>query len=151
MSAELEPVGQEVEVWNPTTGELVPASDVEGVAAALVALRDFKRRVLDAIHVAEGVVIEESRRLGTKTLRLGGTTAKVSGGPETQWDVELLRSGLEEAGCPPERMADLIRTNVEYKVSAAVAKQLAAANPEYAAAVEAAKTTIDKPFRVSAA
>ena len=43
----------------------------------------------------------------------------------------------------------MVKTTIEYKVDAAVAKQLAAVNEDYRRVIEAAQTKIDKPWYVS--
>ena len=96
------------------------------------------------------VLVEESRRLGTKTLHLAQGTAIVSGGPasELAWDVgELVR--LLALGLPAGRYEELVETIVTYKVNAAAAKQLEAANPEYANVISKARSRVDKSWRVS--
>jgi hypothetical protein len=95
------------------------------------------------------VLIEESRRVGAKTLRYGNVEAVVSGGSEVVWDIGRLFEGLRAAGCPDERLEVLVTATVEYKVNQAVAKQLAAANPDYAAAIEAARDRQPAPTRVT--
>jgi hypothetical protein len=136
------------EIWNPKTGELVPVTDTDGVAQAVQALREYNQRIRDAIADATTVLVEESRRQGKKTLHLMNTTVEIRGGAETVWDVEALRENLESAGCPPERIEEVIKTEVTYKVDARIAKQLAAANEDYAIAVELARSSAEKPFYV---
>lgn len=137
------------EVWNPKTGELVPVTNTDGVAEAVAALREFNQRVRDAIADATTVLVNESRRRGAKTLHLANTTVEIRGGTETVWDVGVLRAALEMADCPQARIEEVIKTEVTYKVDARIAKQLAAANEDYAAAVELARTTVEKPHYVS--
>ncbi len=136
----------EVTILDPSTGELVPASDVPGVAAALANLREYAGRVREAIRAAEDVMIAESERQGTKTMRFGRTAVEVYGGSELQWDVEVLGE-LEEAGLPEERMNELVKTTFEHKVDSRIAKQLEASNPVYAEIIERARTRIPKPRR----
>lgn len=144
------PAAVEGERWllNPASGETLPATP-ENAAAVLAVLRDLRYRLSDAIRACESVLADESARQGTKTLHVGGFTASVSGGSELVWDIEALRVGLAKAGCPEERIDALIVATTEYKVNQSVARQLAAANPQYAAAVEAAKGRVEKPVRVS--
>lgn len=133
---------------NPSTGELIVATP-ENAAGLIPALRDLKRRIDETIRACSQLLVEASVEQGTKTLRYGKVTAKITGGPEVQWDVEFLREALTEAGCPEARIRDLIVEEISYKVKANVAKQLAGANPRYAEIVEAAKTMTDKPHTVS--
>ncbi len=136
------------EIWNPATGELVPASDINGVAEAVKALRDFSQKIRDAVADATVVLVEESKRQGTKTLPLANVTAVISGGDETVFDIETLRTDLETLGCPQERLEALIKTEITYKVDRRVAKQLSAANEDYAEAIEASQSVVPKPFYV---
>lgn len=129
------------------TGELLPATP-ENAADLMVAARDLRTRLNALIKDCTDVLVEESRRQGTKTLKLEGATATVAGGSETAWDLEVLAQ-LLAVGLPDERYEELIKTTVTYTVDARVAKQLAAANPNYKRIIDAAKTTIEKPWRVS--
>ncbi len=135
-------------VLNPVTGELITASDVNGVAEAVKGLRALNAQIRDAIADATVILVEESRRQGTKTLALQDVTVEIRGGTETVWDIDNLTLGLEAAGLPQDRLPDLIKTEVTYKVDARVAKQLAGANEDYAAVLESAKTTVEKPYYV---
>ncbi len=135
-------------VLNPVTGELIPADDVNGVAEAVKGLRALGAQIKDAIHDATVILVEESRRQGTKTLALQDVTVEIRGGTETVWDIYTLRLQLEQLGIPQERLDALINTEVTYKVNARVAKQLAGANEDYAAVLESAKTTVEKPYYV---
>ncbi len=136
------------EIWNPVTGELVPADDINGVAEAVKALRELRQKVSDAVADATVLLVEESRRRGTKTVALENVTAVISGGDETVFDIETLRSDLEALGCPQDRLEALIKTEVTYKVDKRVVKQLAAANEDYAEAIESATSVVPKPFYV---
>ncbi len=135
-------------VLNPVTGELIPAEDVNGVAEAVKGLRQLNAQIRDAIADATVILVEESRRQGTKTLVLQDVTVEIRGGTDTVWDVGLLDSELNRLRCPLGRIAELIKTEVTYKVDARVAKQLAGANEDYAAVLESAKTTVEKPYYV---
>lgn len=141
-------VSAPVELLNPTSGELLAATP-ENAAAMLADLRELRGKIAEAVKACEAVLVEESTRVGTKTLRFGATQAVVSGGSETVWDVEALRKSLTRAGCPEERIGELIVETVEYRVNQSVARQLSGANPKYKRAIERARTTIVKPMRVS--
>ena len=104
--------------------------------------------MLDVVKDCEAVLLDESRRQGTKTLHLPAGTATISGGTELVWDFDTLEQ-LREIGLPEQRYRELVVETVSYKVDARVAKQLAAANPEYARIIEAAQSTVEKSWRVS--
>lgn len=136
-----------VDLVDPRSGELFPATP-ENAAMLLERLRTLRGQLMEQIKECERVLVDESVRIGSKTLRVGGFVAEVTGGAETVWDVEALRVGLRRAGCPEERINEAITETVEYKVNNSVARQLASANPKYAKAIEAAKARTPKPVRV---
>lgn len=131
----------------PVTGEVLNLNVPADVARALAFVRSARAQLNDARKVLEDVLLEESKRMGTKTLRFGDTTATVAGGPETNYHIDVLLE-LTEAGLPEERWAELVTTKVDYKVNASVAKQLAASNEVYAEIIDRARFTVDKPRRV---
>jgi hypothetical protein len=134
----------------PTTGELVDLRVAGEVARALDEVREGIRRLGELRSLLETVLRLEARRQGTKTLHLaGGLVATVSGGERVEWDIERLAEGLRGAGLPEDRLAQLVVETVEYKVDQRVARQLAAGNPAYAAAIDAARSTAPAPWRVS--
>ncbi len=135
-------------VLNPVTGELIPADDTNGVAEAVKGLRALNAQIRDAIADATVILVAESKRQGTKTLALQDVTVEIRGGTETVWDIEAIQHAMDALGLPAERMDALIKTEVTYKVDARVAKQLAGANEDYAAVLESAKTTVEKPYYV---
>lgn len=136
------------ELVNLMTGEVVPTNRPGRVADLLRELREWRYAFMETIHAAEAVLIAESERQGTKTLRFGSTEVRITGGPETTYDVSILNE-LLAAGLPEERFGQLVRTTVEIKPIASVAKQLAAANPRYAEIIERARIVRDTPMRVS--
>lgn len=145
MSTELVPQ----ELLHPVTGELLPAT--AGNAAELwLAARALQSRARMLMTDCATVLAEESRRQGTKTLHLPAGTAQISGGPGggLDWNMEVLER-LLEAGLPEDRYNDLVVTTVTYKVDARVAKQLEAANPDYAEVIDQARLRPDVSWRVS--
>lgn len=133
---------------HPVTGEVLETT-VENAAALLNDLRNFRYLLFSAIQDAQAVLLAESTRQGTKTLHIGKLTATVSGGPETEWDTTELVTRLIAAGCPGDRLRELVKETVSYRVDRNVARQLAAANPGYAKALEETKSEVDRPYRVS--
>ncbi len=132
------------------SGELIDPTDAPRVAALLADVREHARQLTELRRACEQALAEEARRQGTKTLRFEGVEAVVSGGEASElvWDIEELQK-LLDAGLPSERFEALVRETVEYRVNAAVAKQIAAANDEYAAIVERARSYRDKPVYVT--
>jgi hypothetical protein len=131
------------------SGELVEATPARA-AEFIIAAREMRNRLLNVVKDCEAVLLDESRRLGTKTLHLAEGTATITGGSEIEWDVEILRR-LIAVGLPDERWNELYVATVTYKVNALVAKQLEAANPAYAEIIRAARSDVPKAWRVSVA
>lgn len=131
------------------TGELLAATPHNAVVL-LAAAREMRQRILSLVKDCEAVILDESRRQGTKTLHIKGTqyAATVSGGTDYDWNFSALVE-LLDLGLPRERYHELVVETRSYKVDARVAKQLAAANPEYGRVIEAACTMVEKPWRVS--
>lgn len=126
------------ELLNPFTGELVPTGDLERVAATLDDLRQVKQKLNDAVAAFTEVVLAESRRQGTRTLRTSGVKLEVSGDNEIEWDVEELLK-LRDLGLPEGRYDELVQQTVSFKVNGSVARQLEGASEEYAAIIGRAR------------
>lgn len=131
------------ELVNPLTGEIVPTRDTVQVADVLMSLKQHKQDVESAIAVFTAPLLAESKRLGAKTLELGGLTAKVSADSEIQWDIEVLLE-LRDLGLPESRYNELVTEVVEFKVNGSVARQLAGASAEYAEVIDRARKRIPK-------
>jgi hypothetical protein len=129
------------------TGELVEATP-GNAAELLFAARELRAKMMGLVKDCEAVLIDESRRQGTKTLHLPAGTAEITGGSALEWDLGTLID-LLELGLPEERYAELVVATTTYKVDARVAKQLEAANPAYAEVIQRARSTVEKPWRVS--
>lgn len=132
-----------LELVVPTTGEVISLDDPSGCLRALTEIRDLEAKLRDAKGALTEALSAEFSRLGTKTIELDGVKVELKGGSETVWDVEVLER-LRDLGLPDERMAALVTTEITYKVNASVAKQIAAANEQYAEVIERAKSTIPK-------
>lgn len=142
-------VPERQELVLPDTGEIIPFADQHALALALKSLRDRMRILGEARRDLEDALVWHAQQTGTKTLHAGEFTATVTGGKETVYDVTVLIR-LLDAGLPQHRYDDLVKTEVSYKVSAAVAKQIeASGNPEYARIIGEARREIEKPWRVS--
>ena len=133
----------------PLTGQVVNLRDPFEVAAALEDVREVKRQLDELRALLEGVLRLEAQRQGTKTLHLGSLDAVVSGGEKSDYDPELLTELLRDAGLPEERISEAIVETVSYKVNQLVLRQLAAANPDYKAAIELSKSTVPVAWRVT--
>lgn len=137
------------EIVIPITGELVSLGDPLQVCAVLDQVRAMKRRLDEVRAVLEDALRLESERQGTKTLHLGDLTATVSGGQKYEYDHQALADELRELGLPEQRIGELIVQTVTYRVDQRVAKSVAAANPQYAAAIWRNRRAVPDSWRVS--
>ncbi len=143
---DLVPVSEDL--LNVETGELLPAT-VDNAATVIQAARTMRSRLHDVVAQATAWLAEESARQGTKTLHAGASSVVLSGGPTDEYDPLELMNYLRNAGLPEQRVDDAVTTIIDYKVNRSVLRQLAAANPEYADAIEQAKRTVEKPMRAT--
>lgn len=127
------------EVANPITGELIDVTDPASCAIAIAELRVLEDRIKEVRRVLGATLVDESRRLGTKTLHLPGAEVTLTESRSIVWDLEVLAE-LRDLGLPEERWNELVRTTVEERVNANVAKSIAGGNDEYRRVVEAART-----------
>ncbi len=143
---DLVPVSEDL--LNVETGELLPAT-VDNAATVIQAARTMRSRLHDVVAQATAWLAEESARQGTKTLAAGSSSVVLSGGTTDEYDALELMNYLRNAGLPEQRVDDAVTTIIDYKVNRSVLRQLAAANPEYADAIEQAKRTVEKPMRAT--
>jgi hypothetical protein len=137
------------ELLIPLTGELVPLNDPHRCAQALDQVRNLKHQLDDARAVLEDVLRLESERQGSKTLHLDGLDAVITGGWKTEYDEQELMAELRAVGMPEDRLRELVKETVTYRVDQRVAKSVAAANPAYAAVLERWRRTVPTPWRVT--
>lgn len=140
-------VGTDVAVI-PATGEVINLNNPRECALALDTIRDLERQLREAKSVLTSAVAHECQRQGTKTLHLEGVTVELSGGSKTEYDVSVLEK-LRDLGLPEDRFTALVVPTVTYKVNAAEAKRIAAANAEYAQVIAEARSVVEFPARVS--
>lgn len=146
MSTDLE-VFVPAELLDVRTGELVQATPAKATEL-IVAAREMRGRLLGLVKDCEAVLLDESRKQGTKTLHYPEGKAEITGGQELIWNLDILLQ-LRDRGLPEDRYNELVVATVTYKVNAAVAKQLEGANPAYAEVIGMARSYEPKPFRVS--
>ena len=131
-------------------GTVIDLNDEAQCAAAISDLRHLKSLMYEAEQQITKAMAERSAVLGTKTFHLpDGRKAELRGGPETHYEAEEIEAGLRAAGMPEERIREVVKETVSYKVSAAEAKRAASANPVYAGVIEQHKRVVDKPPYVS--
>jgi len=124
------------------TGQVLDLADAQQAGQALVEIRQLRDRLEEIRQAAIEALWEEGARRGTKTVHLDGFDVELVGGERVEYDAEKLRDRLTEVGCPIERIEQLIKTVVTYKVDGNVARWTAGANPEYAAAIAACRETV---------
>lgn len=142
---DMSPAVQDAPLVHVGTGEVLEATPANA-AIVIEAARAMKRQVDDVIRYATAILGEESRRLGTKTLRFDRTKVSLTGGPQTDYDAVALRDLLRDAGCPEERINEAVVEEISYKVNRNVLKQLRV-NDDYAAAIDLAKREYEKPWQ----
>lgn len=134
----------------PHSGEVVSLAEEVSCAVALDEVRRMQAHLAEAVRVLSAAIAARAAVLGTKTVNLsGGRKAEVRGGEETVYDAAELERLLRIAGIPEDRLAEIVKTEITYKVDAREAKRAAAANPEYARALDAASTTVERPYSVT--
>jgi hypothetical protein len=131
----------------PGLGNVIERNPREA-ARALYEVRLLEEKLKEAKRMLTEVIVEESARLGARTLRFGDIEAQVKGGEKIEWDVSEL-ANLLDRGLPQERYNELVKIQVTYKVSASEASRIAASNPQYAEIIERAKIRKPAPYYVS--
>lgn len=132
----------------PLTGEVVDLSQPDQCIRMLAEIRQLEAKLREAKSELTFHLEQEFQRQGLKTLEFKGVKAELRGGSEVAWDIEVLEQ-LRELGLPDERFNDLVKVEISYKVSAAEAKRIAAANEEYAAVIAKAQQRYNKPTYIS--
>ena len=126
-------------------GQIIDLSDPAQVAMAYDDLQYLKRMIREAEGRLKDALISHSAAVGKKTFEISGVgKVEIKGGSETKFDALGLKQGLKEAGCPDERISEIIQEATSYKVLAVEARRAAQANPEYAAVIKANSTVEDK-------
>lgn len=127
----------------PYSGEIVSLDDPPACLKLLTEVRELEAQLRDLKDdLTEALKLEFSRQ-GTKTLELSGIKATLGADSEIVWDPGILEE-LRDLGLPEARMNQLVTAEVRYTVNGSVAKQVAAANPEYADVIERAKSRAPK-------
>lgn len=133
----------------PTTGELIALDDPGQCARALYEIAELKWKIREMERRLREVMLEESIRIGSKTLHFpNGVTAKISTPAETQWDYHVLAE-LVQVGLPADRFEALVMAELTYKVNQSISRELSGANPVYAEIIDRAKTRVPRTPSVS--
>ena len=137
-----------VGLLNVETGEILPAT-TENAAAVLIAARNQKERLNDIVTETTAWLAHQASIVGTKTLAAGNATITLNGGTSEEYDAHDLAQLLRDSGCPEDRIEQAVKAEITYRVDRSVLRQLAAANPDYKAAIELARREVEKPYRAS--
>lgn len=135
----------------PSTGEIIDLSEPRAVADAIAELEALERQVRAQKDRLRDLLVAESRRLGTKTLRWGKREVTIKGGSMTVYDADAIEAELLEAGMPAEQVAEIVveKVTIEKRVDARRAKRAGDANPEYAAILERHSTVVEQRHSVT--
>ena len=144
---ELEPIVRQLAV--PLIGELVDLDQPNQVAQALEAVREATKALDYARRILTEELVDEARRQGTKTLHLSKLDVEITGGTRTEYDAHKLQLMLRSLGMPEHRISEVVVETVTYKVHGTRIKSVASANPDYADAINACRTVVEIPWRVS--
>ena len=136
------PIG---EIALPGIATIVDLEDGEACAQALDDLRDFEQLISEAKAALTRAVVAHSERIGLLTFELpDGRKAEVVKRPVVTYDAEAIEEGLRAAGMSEERIRDIVKEEVTYKVAAVEAKKAARSNENYAQIIEDARSEIPK-------
>jgi len=138
------------EIALPHSGELIDLADTSRCIVALDELRRMETQIAETKRLLSAAIAAEFRRQGTRSMKIrGGRRAEVKGGVEKAYDAEGLERDLRAAGMPEERLREIVTETMTYSVVAKEAKRAAAANEDYARAVERNTTEIQRPISVT--
>lgn len=133
--------GEAGELVVPGIGTVVDLSDPQQCALALADVREIESMFAGTKRRLTEAIVEASKQRGTKTLHLDGLTATIKGDSVTSYDAEEIEVGLRAAGMPEDRIREIVKETVSYRVVANEAKKAAGANPAYANVIDSHKTT----------
>jgi len=132
----------------PGTGEVVDLDDPNACLRVLTDIRELESKLREVKGALSEALRFEFSRQGTKTLELNGMKVSLGADSEVVWDIGVLDE-LRALGLPEERMDALINAEISYRVNNSVAKQIAAANPQYAEVIARAQSRVPKTPYVS--
>lgn len=147
--------GQEVERYEgelalPHSGELIDLTNARACAEAYEQIQRIEAQLATAKRTLAAAAAHHAGIMGTKTIPLsGGRKARVTGGPETVYDPQAIEAGLRRAGMPEERIAEIVTTEITYRVKVVEVKKAAAANPKYARVIKRGSTTVEKATSIA--
>lgn len=125
------------ELVDPSSGELLEPTPGNAATVRILAQTQIEW-LTELKRICDAILDEESRLQGTSTFTAGNHDVVMSGGERTEYDAVALMENLRSAGLPEERVSQAVTETVSYKPNKRVLKHLAAANEDYAAAIELA-------------
>lgn len=146
-----------VVVNNPITGELlelVPATQLEDLAAARTAVKQRVSELYEIAHLIDDEIARRADHEGTGTLHASGWTLTVPKPTRTEWDTSelglVLEALVQEGRISRAKAQRALKIEVTYKAVANELKQLLAhADPEVAQSVAACRRDVEQDRRVT--
>lgn len=127
------------------TGELIDLDSLESMAAGLAKVNEIEQYLKEIKGAIREGILEESRIRGESKMELeDGTHIEVKRSYELHWDAPQLEEDLRALGMPEKRIREIVVETVSHKVKAVEANKASKANPEYAEAIERARTEVEK-------
>lgn len=139
-----EAVAPKTEVIALPDGQVLDLADTGQVARAYDDMQQLKRMLREVEGKLKEALIEHSQSTGTKTFSVEGAKVEIKGGEETRYDAQAIKRALKDAGMPEDRIKEIVRETIEYKVAAVEAKKAARANEKYAAIIKEFSTVEKK-------
>lgn len=147
--SEAQALEKRMEIVLPT-GELVDLTDPASCAKALAAVREIESHLKEVRGAIIEAFVEEAKRRGENVIELpDGSRVAVKRNYDIHWDAQKLEDELRAAGMPEERIREIVVEEVTYSVKATEANKAAKANPDYALAVGAARSEVEKRATIS--
>jgi len=129
----------------PASGVVVDLSNEREVAIACRDIKDVMAEFRRVDRLLREAMREHKRLRGTGTFYIEGVgKIEVKGDKETEYDAKVVEAELKAVGCPEEIIREIVVQTVDWKVDAVRAKQAAAANDDYARAIENGKVVREK-------
>jgi hypothetical protein len=136
----------------PTSGVLVNLENEREVAIAFRDLRKVRDELTHIDRILREALVARAELTGTKTFHIDGVgKIQIKGDTIVEYDAAAVEDGLRDLGCPENIIREIVKETITYKVDGNRARRAAAANPEYAKVIEAARTVYQKPPTVSIA
>jgi len=124
----------------------VDLSDPASTSIAYDDLQEFKKLLREVEGHLKDALLDHARVLGKKTgfVLDGVAKVEIKSNDETVYNVAALRHDLRAAGMPEERIKEIVRETIDYKVMAREATSAGKANEEYAKIFEQNRTVVAK-------